>query len=440
MKNYIVLSVIAIILLFSSCDDYLDVIPKGELIPESIDDYALMLNSVEFYNVPKLHVMIDDDFFTNQPTSLQKPQAAAYLWEDFFYDDTENDPNWGLLYEQVFLANTILKGIEGIESDEKVDQVRAEALFQRSYAFFLLVNLYAKHYNSATASADLGIPLILSPSLEEETYVRNTVEEVYARIIADVEDHVDFLPDVHEDKVRPGKDAAYGFLARVFLYMGEFEKAKEAATNALNLNDSLFDLRTSVAGYPYRFHDYVEGYINKTAFGVPSAFTMDNTTKAEVYTEGTDLRYNGLFFNFVVNSLYRFFALNYTGPSTPEMYLIRAEANARNNNVQEALDDLNEMRKYRFLEADYQEILPSDVDDIFELVQLERRRELMYKGHRWFDVKRLNSEGVWNVSLERRDATGTAIATLPANDNKAVFAIPPKIISEFNTNLQQNPR
>lgn len=435
MKKYI-FSLLGMAMLFSSCDDYLDIEPKGQLIPTSADEFELLLNSPTFFNMPSTPIAVNSDFFSANPSSLDNNVRAAYLWEDFFYSEFEDDLAWGPHYSQVFVANTILDGIKDLEPSEKVSQIRAEALYQRAYAFFSLVNLYAKHYDGSTASTDLGIPLILRPSIENEDYTRSTVEEVYDQAINDIESNLKYLPNNQDDKVRPGKAAAYGLLARIYLYRGEFDKADEAATNALSFHNKFYDLRINTPGFFIDFDIYQEGFINRVAVGPVFNTIMESRAKAEVYTESNDLRLTR-HFNF---SGWHSPFLKYVGPSTPEMYLIRAEVSARNNDVQAALDDLNEIRKYRFMEEDYQEILSGDVDDIFELVMLERRRELLFKAHRWFDVKRLNAEGKWNVTFERRDADDNVIATLPPNDNNWIFAIPQKIIFQFNPDLKQNPR
>lgn len=121
----------------------------------------------------------------------------------------------------------------------------------------------------------------------------------------------------------------------------------------------------------------------------------------------------------------------------PEMMLIKAEALARKNDSQ-ALDILNELRKYRFTEEDYT-MLTKDADkSLLDIVLEERRRELVLSGLRWFDMKRLVNEGIYTKTLTRTTPDGT-VHTLAPGSNRYLFPIPQSIINK-NSNIVQNPR
>lgn len=437
-KLFKYICIAGILFTFTSCEKFLDVQPKGDLIPKTVQDFDLLAAAPDFFNTALMPMSLDEDYYHPTYISLPKDHLSAYLWKDYFYDQTEDDLDWNSAYRSIFNANTILDNIDDASGAvvEK-NRVRAEALFHRAYNFFTLVNLYAKHYNAATAATDPGIPLILSAALKDKSdYQRNSVKEVYERVIADLTAAVTSLPAKQDNNARPTIAAAYGFLARVYLYMGDFAKAKEMATASLNENNKLFDLRINTS-YGSNLQLVSEILVQKIA-AIPRFMNTRAATKALVF-EPKDLRLTRLFSSFGSFN-YKLFVTYLFGPSVAEMYLIRAEVNARNNDMQGALDDLNTLRQFRFLAADYQPIQASAVPDIFELVMLERRRELMFKGHRFFDTKRLNAEGKWNRSLERIDATNTVIATLSAKDNKWVLAIPRKVITQFNNSLTQNPR
>ena len=119
------------------------------------------------------------------------------------------------------------------------------------------------------------------------------------------------------------------------------------------------------------------------------------------------------------------------------MMLIKAEALARKNDSQ-ALDILNELRKYRFTEEDYT-MLTKDADkSLLDIVLEERRRELVLSGLRWFDMKRLVNEGIYTKTLTRTTPDGT-VHTLASGSNRYLFPIPQSIINK-NNNIVQNPR
>ena len=73
-----------------------------------------------------------------------------------------------------------------LKEKEQQAQKRAaesEALLTRAYAHFMLVNLFAKHYDQTTASSDPGIPFVDTPeTVFIQQYERNSVQQVYDRI------------------------------------------------------------------------------------------------------------------------------------------------------------------------------------------------------------------------------------------------------------------
>ena len=91
------------------------------------------------------------------------------------------------------------------------------------------------------------------------------------------------------------------------------------------------------------------------------------------------------------------------GLNVPEMYLIRAETNARLGNKSEAINDLNTLRskRYRTGTLVLYDANNYTQDQVLQLVKDERRRELWLRGVRWFDLKRYNSLDNANITIER---------------------------------------
>src|SRR5690606_41045268 len=91
----------------------------------------------------------------------------------------------------------------------------------------------------------------------------------------------------------------------------------------------------------------------------------------------------------------------FCGPTTSEMYLIRAEANIRRNLLSDGLKDINYLRKHRFREDDF---VPLDFDDkehALTILKEERRRGLIFRGVRWSDIRRYIILGETEESMER---------------------------------------
>src|SRR5690606_24252402 len=120
------------------------------------------------------------------------------------------------------------------------DDVVGQALFHRGRAFFHAATIWCLAYDESTASADLGIPLRLSPNFNEVS-TRSTVRETYQRIITDLKASVNLLPIKTRSVYRPSKVAAYGMLARVYLAMRDYENALAYADSVLAIQDDLLD-------------------------------------------------------------------------------------------------------------------------------------------------------------------------------------------------------
>ena len=176
MKKISLYSVL-IICLFSSCSDWLQIKPKGIIIPEKTEDYQLLLSqtasngvSVGWIRSYGNDLYVSDDMLLNDGTYLNKISESArkaYTWSDNIYLEIEEDPDWNHLYNQIYVANIIIREVmSSIGSENLKKQLYAEALAQRSFAYWILVNLYSKQYNPASAANDLGVPLLSNPVLE----------------------------------------------------------------------------------------------------------------------------------------------------------------------------------------------------------------------------------------------------------------------------------
>ncbi len=139
---------------------------------------------------------------------------------------------------------------------------------------------------------------------------------------------------------------------------------------------------------------------------------------------------------------------NYTGdygldssPTTDEMYLIRAEGFARQGKISEAMKDLNDLLVKRWKtdpvtgKTLYVDQTATDEKDALNKILVERRKELLFRGLRWMDIKRLNKEGA-NIGLSRTVHGQTY--SLPANDLRFALPIPEDVIAA--SGMQQNLR
>ena len=120
--------------------------------------------------------------------------------------------------------------------------------------------------------------------------------------------------------------------------------------------------------------------------------------------------------------------------------MTRAECSARKGNSGAALDDLNTLLSHSWQKSDYTPLSSENDEAVLAVVLRERRKELLMRGVRWSDLRRLNKEERFAKSLVRIIDDGEQIQTytLPPNDLRYTYLIPQDIIGI--TGMEQNPR
>ena len=447
------------LMLFSSCNDFLATLPKGKVIPTTVEDFGNLMKdmtlSTAYDGLP--YYCSDDVLIPNRSINMSNATNKAYFWLESFYLDSEDDQNWNDTYNHLFTINVVLENIEGATggTEEERRRIAAEAKIFRAYNYWYLQSLYGPAYNAATASTDLSVPLVTEPNLEAK-HSRATVEQVTAQILKNLEGIEQDLPIMGSNNYKPTRAAAYAMKARVLFYLGRYDEARKEAEKALELNNKIDDMREwsfppefpsgSINGKPTDITSLQKiWYHSVNGSGALSQVAIGEGLLELYKKNGKDLRFKFWFSN-VDNKGEFFYDENtycyiQTTPNynigVPEMMLIKAEALARQNDPA-ALDILNELRKYRFTEEDYTALTAEDGNSLLEIVLEERRRELALSGLRWFDMKRLVQDGIYTQTLTRTSPDGET-HTLAPGSNRYLFPIPQSVILQ-NGNIVQNPR
>lgn len=453
--KYIAAQLLLCCLIFSGCDKYLGIEPKGRQLLKTTGDFDLWLNSARLTsenaseNITNLMTdNIDIANIGNPPATLAE---LVYTWAPQFTTDVAAPTNlWGEHYQRINLFNTVLLGIDaaagGTPSQKK--SLKAEALLGRAYSYFYLVNEYGKPYQTATAATDLAVPYITSDDVSQKVPARSTVAEIYQHIIDDVNTAIPDLPvDNSNARFRGSKAAAYSVLARVFLYRREYTEARRYAELALAntratmidyTNSTSFPTTTNVVSHP----DVIYGRATAT-FGLSlsaefkSTFSGNDARRTILYTNfANPARGVTLYFAAAVTPV---FQLTNSGTSVQEMRLIAAEGAARANDLTSALANLNEVRRNRYTgtplnSRDFNSAIQNEVLDE---VLAERRRELSFHSLRWFDMRRLDMENRM-PAVTRTNAQNVVIATLEPKSSKYTLQIPIQVTA-FNPDMIQNP-
>ena len=424
----------AISLCLLSCEkDFLEKKPdKALLIPKSLKDFQTLLDNELVMNlVPALGVISGDEFYVTDAlyTSMSGTERNAYLWNKEIYDAGAQLNDWNIPYRQVFYANAVLDGLEetGRESElpSQWDILKGSCLFYRAHAFYQLAQVFAAPY-SKNAAADKGIPLRLSADVTLKLQ-RASLRETYDRIIADLETAVLLLPDKTDYKTRPSKVAGYALLARVFLSMKDYDKALLNTESALSKYSSLIDYNT------------LNMALNKPILGTNEEIIFYSSVMSYSYATRaivTVADYNSYHSNdlrktvfFLKNAGDWNFRGTYTGNlnffgglAVDELYLVKAECSARKGNTSTALLALNILLEKRWKKGTFQPLTAQTADEALALILAERKKELLFRGTRWTDLRRLNSESRFAVALSR--TINNQQAVLPPNDKRYVLPIP----------------
>ncbi|MBC8047101.1 MAG: RagB/SusD family nutrient uptake outer membrane protein [Fimbriimonadaceae bacterium] len=239
MFKFITTAILIISITISSCKkDFLDVSPQGSLtealFPQTEADAFLAINAVygSLHNwsywsggFPILDIMSDDARKGSNPGDA----GRLNLVDNFTFTPTLTDifPWYSALYQSVKSANVVIERIPPIEMDETLKtRYIAEAKFLRAMFYFNLVRAWGDVPKVTTVVADPDLPR--SPKME----IYNEI------IIPDLLEAINNLPEKNDynsdDLGRATKGAAKTLLAKVYLYLKDYENASLYALEVIN--------------------------------------------------------------------------------------------------------------------------------------------------------------------------------------------------------------
>lgn len=456
MKKITIILTVLGLMLFTSCEDFLDIKPSNYASSETsitnaadakvaINGLMRKMTSSAYYG---RNFVIYGDAKGGDFAVRSQGRGLDYYYS-FNHSATSGTGEgfWTQIYHNILQANNLIQNIQKMEDEDKgtaaLSDYKAQAMTMRALMYFDLVRIYGKPYNMDKAS--LGVPLVLEPLDASDQPTRASVEEVYTQILKDLSDAAPFLT---KDKLNgyPNYYANKAIEARVYLYMENYAAALTAAEEVI----------TSGEYSLYSNDDWVDSW--STPFGSESVFELaiypaegDLTTSSLGYyllrlyavtgasgwfmasdywitrmgEDPTDIRWGIM--DYDESSTERFgSSLKYTGVDgagdkgsrsavnikvirLSEMYLLAAEAalGLPTPDMVKAADYLNEIRKRSpALEP------ATDANVTVDMIMDEKSKEFFAEGHRFFDMIRLNKTIEFNdefispaVIITHRDKT-----------------------------------
>ena len=439
-------------ILIGCSDTFLDKKPnKAIVIPSTLTDLESILNYTNVMNTStSLGIVGAADWFTTDAAwnaFTFAPEKFGYIWAEDTYQGVTNTNDWTIPWQQVYYSNVVLDAIANIpmtsSNEVQWKAVKGRALFHRAYTFYHLAQVYAKPYS--LDNLDLPGLTIRTTSDVNILPQRSTIRDTYARVTTALEEAATLLPATSTVKTIPNAAAAQALLATVYLSMNEYTKAESFATQSLVTAATLIDyntLSTTAARPIARFNNEVLFHATNTAYGFQSStLTYIDTTLYASYAIN-DLRRAVCYRATTTPNRYTFIGTYsgastlFSGVSTNETYITRAECRARLGNVSGALEDLNALLAKRYRTGTYINVTETNQQRLLEIILQERRKELPMRASRWTDLRRLNLEPAFRVTLTRK-VQGQVYTLLP-NSDRYVFAFPQQEIL-YNP-IEQNPR
>lgn len=449
MKNlYIIIFTFSLMVCLQSCRKYLDLKPDSSLvIPQSLTDCQLLLDDSGKMNgfYPSDGEAAADNYYFSDVDYNGIADLEAknnYIWSP----DAQHVRHWTLPYQIVYNANLVLQTLNKLpDTGDEYKRIKGSALFFRAFAFYHIAQLFTKPYNPSTSTTDLGIPQRLSPDLDTKIG-RGNLQQTYDRIINDLKDAITLLPINTSIQTRPSKAAAYGALARTYLTIQDYTNAGIMADKALKLKSTLMDFKNLIR--ITRFNSEV--IFQATTIGPSNFFTpflVKIAPDLHASYEPNDRRKNIFFrantgpnlgtFAFIGSYDGTSNASLFTGIATDELFLISAECKARTGNLNGAMIDLNTLLRNRYDDT-FKDVVASNTNMALSRILAERRKELIFRNHRWTDIRRLNQIQGSEITL-RRPMNSITYNPLVPGDLRYVMLIP--LVEEISqSGIQQNVR
>lgn len=409
LKNILLFPAV-ILLTNTGCEKYLDEkSDKSLVIPASLMDLQALLDNENYIQssfVAAGEVSADDYYLTDASYNAltYEEDKRMYTWQksSIFTPITTTANDWSNCFRAIYVANSVidlLPSVTGFDTEEG-NNIKGQALLWRAFRHLDAAQVWCKHYQPETAASDPGLPLRYDPDFNQPS-TRSSVMDTYNSILRDLRVSVPLLPVIPLSPIRPSRPAAYALLSRTSILMGDYEKALAYADSCLQLNNSLIDYNTLTASASYPVKDLNDEVLLKATTSSRVLTSANVRIAADFYNsyDPGDLR-RTIFFSANTDSSYRFKG-NYTGGtgrftgiSTNEIYLIRAECLARSGRTQEAMTTLNFLLEKRWNNKKvYVPVLAANSQDALMLILKERRKELLFRGIRWMDIRRLAGEG-----------------------------------------------
>lgn len=477
--------------LFTACSsDYLDTVPTDkapeEAVVQTVDNLYSALNGTHramYIQYESLASQAGESSMNITRDMLGADLVNTGTANGWFINDarwiSHRNENSDLLgytfnyyYKLILNANLILENIDGAMGDDQVlrEGIKGEALCFRAFSHFQLVQLFGKRYVKGADNTQLGVTYRITSPID--TLPRSTVEEVYAKVNKDLDDAIGLLKNYKANGINHfSLKVAYGLKARVALVQGNWEDAityadlaistAQSTGNALQSGDELLSgfsaakdnkewmwasiMKEDQTIYFFSFFSFMSWNFNSTNIRSNPKCILDrlyaqipaSDTRAQWWDPTGTLPVPSSSF---LKAKYqnRKFAVQSLSSSVgdivymrlAEMYLIKAEAQARDNDEDGARTTLSSFA----LTRNPQFTTAASGNALIDEIITQRRIELWGEGFGFTDLKRLDLP--LNRLNSNHQPSISVLMELPAGNIMWQFLIPQREIETNPASVQ----
>ena len=457
----------------TACNKFLDKPANSSLSsPHTVEDYQAIMDQSSLTSLvtPGLGPMYCGDSWVASAAALSDSfSVGLYTWQPGFFEGSI-EASWSHPYNAIYSCNTVLANLPGLTGLDSADAAAArfvlgQAYFLRAFMYYHLAESFGEPYRPATAAMDAGVPLRISENVMANV-PRASMFAVYEQIVGDLRAAIRYLPAAVQvaNRNRPCLPAAYGLMARVWMTRQDYVNAASYADSSLSLYDSLVDFNgvDSSAAHPFLSGGNSEVLFQCTAMNYSlqygrsvlidttlfRSYSMDDLRRVVFFQQATpgptlptstgqpppDGASLG---NYYFKGQYSGLAYVFSGVAVDEIYLTAAESKAWNGDLAGALGDVNVLLVNRWRRGRF---VPYSVagmtqDSVLRIVLREKRKEVLFREGRFYDLRRLNQYPAFAVTLGRVYG-GQAYFLLPGSPRYA-FPIPQQEIDLGG--VAQNP-
>ncbi|MEJ7740760.1 MAG: RagB/SusD family nutrient uptake outer membrane protein [Chitinophagaceae bacterium] len=365
--------------------------------------------------------------------------------------NTENGNFWYRAYRAINQANNVIAYVPQVSNATEADKNKymGQAYFVRALAYFDLTRLYG---GVPGVVGTLGVPIVIKPSekIDESAFPpRSSLQDSYNQVESDLLKAVELLPESYGDnRSQAVKATARALLSRYYLYVNKPDQVISYATQVINdpkyvlsaTFSAIFDGKLNAESiFELNFTASDQSGIRNWYFTSALSGRGDLAAHESYYKEATadpkDSR--GKYFGYDATSKF-YYPTKYQKAGNvdnihviriAEMYLNRAEARVKTNDLTGALADLNRIHTRTGSDA----LSITGATELSAAILQERKLEFAEEGHRFFDLVRTGQALTKLVMVERRNGPPTSLT----NAGRQVFPIP-SFEMNSNENMVQN--